>query len=186
MNDNFVGPCPKLRNLHNYNALQEEEHEKKRQKLIQTAGPNMLSSEADNVHNDFKRELTFYRQAQATVLEVIPRLTSMGVKTKRPDDYFAQMAKTDTHMNKVHHAMFLQRKICAENVMSMTLLVTSNNIFDLQIREKLVSKQATEDRLEKVRKLRELKKFGKKVQQEVTIKRAKEKREMLDQVILQP
>merc|ERR1712203_944353 len=69
---------------------------------------------------------------------------------KRPDDYFAQMAKTDTHMNK--------------------------------IREKLVSKQATEDRLEKVRKLRELKKFGKKVQQEVTIKRAKEKREMLDQV----
>ena len=68
----------------------------------------------------------------------------------------------------------------------MTLLVTSNEIFDLQIREKLVSKQATEDRLEKVRKLRELKKFGKKVQQEVTIKRAKEKREMLDQVILQP
>ena len=67
----------------------------------------------------------------------------------------------------------------------MRLLVTSNNIFDLQIREKLVSKQATEDRLEKVRKLRELKKFGKKVQQEVTIKRAKEKREMLDQVILQ-
>ena len=48
----------------------------------------------------------------------------------------------------------------------------------------MVSKQATEERLEKVRKLRELKKFGKKVQQEVTIKRAKEKREMLDQVIL--
>ena len=46
----------------------------------------------------------------------------------------------------------------------------------------MVSKQATEERLEKVRKLRELKKFGKKVQQEVNIKRAKEKREMLDQV----
>ena len=25
----------------------------------------------------------------------------MGVPTKRPDDYFAQMAKTDDHMNKV-------------------------------------------------------------------------------------
>ena len=36
--------------------------------------------------------------------------------------------------------------------------------------------------MEKVRKLRELKKFGKKVQQEVNVKRAKEKREMLDQV----
>merc|ERR1711994_906813 len=51
-----------------------------------------------------------------------------------------------------------------------------------KIRAKLVSKQATEERLEKVRKLRELKKFGKKVQQEVNVKRAKEKREMLDQV----
>ena len=55
-------------------------------------------------------------------------------------------------------------------------------LFNFQIRAKLVSKQATEERLEKVRKLRELKKFGKKVQQEVNIKRAKEKREMLDQV----
>ena len=42
----MINPCHKLGNLHNYNSLQEEEHEKKRQKLIQTAGPNMLSSEA--------------------------------------------------------------------------------------------------------------------------------------------
>ena len=105
MNDN-VGPCHKLGNLHNYNSLQEEEHEKKRQKLIQTAGPNMLSSEADNVHNDFKRELTFYRQAQATVLEVIPRLKSMGVKTKRPDDYYAKMAKNDPPLNKEQPPLF--------------------------------------------------------------------------------
>ena len=81
--------------------MQEEEHDKKRQKLINSSGINALNVEADSVHNDFKRELTFYRQAQATVLEVIPRLKSMGVPTKRPEDYFAQMAKTDDHMNKV-------------------------------------------------------------------------------------
>ena len=40
----------------------------------------------------------------------------------------------------------------------------------------------TEERLEKIRKLREMKKFGKKVQIEVQQKREKEKREMLDQV----
>lgn len=57
--------------------------------------------EKDAVHNDFKRELLFYRQAQAAVLEAIPRLKSMGIKTKRPEDYFAQMAKTDEHMQKV-------------------------------------------------------------------------------------
>ena len=46
------------------------------------------------VHNDFKREMMFYRQAQAAVLEAIPRLHSLNVKTRRPDDYFAQMVKT--------------------------------------------------------------------------------------------
>ena len=40
----------------------------------------------------------------------------------------------------------------------------------------------TEERLEKVRKLREMKKFGKKVQIEVQQKREKDKKEMLDQV----
>ena len=81
--------------------MQEEEQEKKRQKLINSSGTNAINVDVDSVHNDFKRELTFYRQAQATVLEVIPRLKSMGIPTKRPDDYFAQMAKTDDHMNKV-------------------------------------------------------------------------------------
>merc|ERR1712013_951991 len=54
------------------------------------------------VHNDFKREMLFYRQAQAAVLEAIPRLHSMNIRTKRPEDYFAQMAKTDDHMNKIY------------------------------------------------------------------------------------
>ena len=53
------------------------------------------------MHNDFKREMGFYRQAQAAVLEGLARLKSMKVPTKRPDDYFAQMAKTDEHMQKV-------------------------------------------------------------------------------------
>ena len=55
----------------------------------------------DPVHNDFKRELLFYRQAQSAVLEALPRLKSMKIPTKRPQDYFAQMAKTDEHMQKV-------------------------------------------------------------------------------------
>lgn len=55
----------------------------------------------DPVHNDFLREMGFYRQAQSAVLEAIPRLKAMNIKTKRPEDYFAQMAKSDQHMQKV-------------------------------------------------------------------------------------
>lgn len=42
-----------------------------------------------------------YRQAQATVLEALPLLKKNGIATKRPDDYFAEMAKSDQHMQKV-------------------------------------------------------------------------------------
>ncbi|XP_074642843.1 putative rRNA-processing protein EBP2 [Tubulanus polymorphus] len=118
-----------------------------------TLDTNLEDTEAnpdDIVHNDFKRELLFYRQAQASVLEAIPRLKSLGILTKRPEDYFAQMAKTDDHMKKV--------------------------------REKLLSKEQALERSEKAKKLRNLRKYGKKVQTEVIQKRHKEKREMLDAV----
>lgn len=42
-----------------------------------------------------------YRQAQATVLQAIPRLKKEKLATKRPEDYYAQMAKSDEHMKKV-------------------------------------------------------------------------------------
>ena len=57
--------------------------------------------EEDVVHNGLKREMLLYRQAQAAVLKGLPRLQSLRVKTKRPDDYFAKMAKSDQHMDKI-------------------------------------------------------------------------------------
>lgn len=51
--------------------------------------------------NEFKREILFHRQAQLAVLEGIARLKSQGVPTIRPDDYFAEMMKSDEHMQKV-------------------------------------------------------------------------------------
>jgi len=76
--------------------------------------PELAVKEADlakaaaagsDVHNDFQREMMFYRQAQATVLEVLPRLQSMGVPTRRPPDYYAQMAKSDDHMQKIREKL---------------------------------------------------------------------------------
>jgi len=44
-----------------------------------------------------------YRQAQTAVLLGLPRLQAQGLPTKRPEDYFAQMVKSDEHMKKVSH-----------------------------------------------------------------------------------
>lgn len=42
-----------------------------------------------------------YRVAQSAVLEAIPKLHDLGIPTKRPNDYFAEMIKSDAHMTKV-------------------------------------------------------------------------------------
>jgi len=97
--------------------------------------------------NDFKREMLFYRQAQATVVESIPRLKKEKLATKRPDDYYAQMAKSDEQMKK--------------------------------IREYLVNRKSDIERREKLRKLREQRLYGKKVQQEVLQKRQEDKTKLL-------
>ncbi|XP_056270577.1 probable rRNA-processing protein EBP2 [Pseudoliparis swirei] len=100
--------------------------------------------------DDFQREMFFYRQAQATVLDALPLLNKHGIATKRPDDYFAEMSKSDQQMQK--------------------------------IRKKLISKQLILDKSEKAKKLRDQRKFGKKVQVEVIQKRQKEKKLMMTAV----
>ena len=51
-----------------------------------------------------------------------------------------------------------------------------------KVREKILSKQQSVELSEKMRKLRELKKYGKKVQQEVLAKRQKDKKNLADSV----
>ncbi|XP_028403785.1 probable rRNA-processing protein EBP2 [Dendronephthya gigantea] len=106
--------------------------------------------EKTDVHDDFKREMKFYKQAQMAVSEALPKLKKLGVPINRPSDYFAEMVKTDDHMQKV--------------------------------REKLVTKELAMEKSEKARKLRAMKKYGKKVQQEVLKKRQQEKKQMLESV----
>lgn len=111
--------------------------------------PNVKDGDV-SADDDFQREMFFYRQAQATVLDALPLLSQHGIATKRPDDYFAEMAKSDQQMQK--------------------------------IRKKLITKQMNLEKSEKAKKLREQRKFGKKVQVEVIQKRQKEKKAMMTAV----
>lgn len=111
--------------------------------------PNASGGEV-NAEDDFQREMFFYRQAQASVLQALPLLNKLNIATKRPEDYFAEMAKTDQHMQK--------------------------------IRKKLIAKQAILEKSEKAKKLREQRKYGKKVQVEVIQRRQKEKKAMMNAV----
>ncbi|KAL8178853.1 UNVERIFIED_CONTAM: putative rRNA-processing protein EBP2 [Gekko kuhli] len=69
---------------------------------------NVASShmpDAVDPEDDFKREMSFYHQAQASVLEALPQLHRLKVPTRRPDDYFAEMAKSDQQMQKIRQKL---------------------------------------------------------------------------------
>lgn len=64
-----------------------------------------------NAEDDFLREMFFYRQAQATVLEAMPRLKKLNIATRRPEDYFAEMAKSDQQMQKIRKKLISKQAI---------------------------------------------------------------------------
>jgi rRNA-processing protein EBP2 len=97
----------------------------------------------------------FYRQAQSAAIEGIKKLHEAGVSTKRPDDYFAEMAKTDEHMQKIRsHLMAKQEGIAKSERIR-------------QIREqrrmgKIIQKEVTKKREEEKKKMLDnLKEFRK-------------------------
>lgn len=92
-------------------ALQIEKHEQKRANMFAgNAKIPYVAPEADPVLNDFKREMIFHRQAQQASIEGIKKLHALGIATKRPDDYFAEMAKTDEQMQKVRSNLIAKQE----------------------------------------------------------------------------
>jgi rRNA-processing protein EBP2 len=56
-------------------------------------------------NDDLKRELSFYNQALHSVLNGRQQLKAANVPFTRPDDYFAEMLKSDEHMHKVNQKL---------------------------------------------------------------------------------
>lgn len=109
----------------------------------------------DPLLNDFKREMIFHRQAQAAVMEALPRIKSMGLATKRPDDYFAEMAKTDEHMQKVRQSLMKKQSETQqrERVRQLRIQRKEGKTVQAQVRvQKAHEKKEMLDQVKKVRK----------------------------------
>ena len=105
----------------------------KQDQMVKKKQKGKAISNEPSADDDFAREMLFYRQAQAAVLEALPRLKSMGISTKRPDDYFAQMAKTDRHMQKVSASNIFQR-------VSLKVLQINNSAWSTTLKIKYIIK----------------------------------------------
>lgn len=69
-------------------------------------------SDVKNIDDDIERELVFYKQALEATLEAIKKFDTAKTPWLRPPDYYAEMVKSDTHMNEVKkQLMYQQTKI---------------------------------------------------------------------------
>ncbi|EPZ31254.1 Histone deacetylase superfamily domain-containing protein, partial [Rozella allomycis CSF55] len=63
----------------------------------------------EDIHDDIKRELAFYNQALEAAAKAREVFLANNKPFTRPDDFFAEMLKSDSHMNRVK-ATVLQAK----------------------------------------------------------------------------
>ncbi|XP_027332849.1 probable rRNA-processing protein EBP2 homolog [Abrus precatorius] len=63
-----------------------------------------------DVNDDLARELAFYTQALEGTRQAFEKLQSMGRPFLRPADYYAEMVKTDNHMEKVKGRLLAEKR----------------------------------------------------------------------------
>ena len=63
------------------------------------------ADEVPDAHNDLDRELSFYRQSLAAAIRGRELVLAAKVSFSRPNDYFAEMVKTDEHMERVRQRL---------------------------------------------------------------------------------
>lgn len=137
-------------------AVSIEREEQKRANLFKgNQKIPYVAPEVDPVLNDFKREINFQRQAQQAVIEGMARLHALKIATKRPDDYFAEMAKSDEHMTKVRKFLHAKQEGQAKSE-------RVRQIREQRKMAKIIQKQATDKKaIEKKQMLDDIKAFRK-------------------------
>jgi len=79
------------------------------------------------------------------VLEAIPKLHQLGVATKRPDDYYAEMAKTDDHMKKVRQKLIVVQT--AKERSELARKLRDERKFAVQIQRDVMKERQSEKKM---------------------------------------
>ncbi|XP_051130686.1 probable rRNA-processing protein EBP2 homolog isoform X2 [Andrographis paniculata] len=77
---------------------------------IQTLSLDINQDQEINVNDDLNRELAFYTQALEGARQALTKFQSMDLPFLRPSDYYAEMVKTDSHMEKVKGRLLAEKR----------------------------------------------------------------------------
>lgn len=64
----------------------------------------------EDVNDDMKRELALHNHALEGCKRLLRALVDQGESVRRPDDYYAEMVKTDDHMGKVKRKLLQEKR----------------------------------------------------------------------------
>ena len=107
-----------------------------------------------DVSDDLQRELAFYSQSLEAVKVARARLREEGVPFSRPKDYFAEMVKEDTHMERVKAKLVEEasaKKASAEARKQRDLKKFGKQVQVAKLQERQKAKKET---LEKIKTLK--------------------------------
>jgi len=85
------------------------------ERLEVVSAERLEASLPEGVTDDLKVELAFYGQALAAVTAARGELDRIGVPHRRPDDYLAEMLKSDVHMAKIRNKLVVEAKHAKES-----------------------------------------------------------------------
>ncbi|CAG0884923.1 unnamed protein product [Cyprideis torosa] len=137
----------------------EEEHASRRSAAFANQKSKKQKAEIfdiskDPVHNDFKRELMFYRLGQSGIQEGIPLLQKNNIPTRRPEDYFAEMAKSDEHMQRVRHKLLEKKESLEKSAKARRLRELKKHGKMRQVEAIQAKHKEKRELMEKVKKFR--------------------------------
>jgi rRNA-processing protein EBP2 len=72
-------------------------------------GDEEMCAPIPDINDDLQRETTFFERALASAEVAISRLKNLGVSVRRPDDFYAEMVKSDEHMKRVRAELIFEQ-----------------------------------------------------------------------------
>lgn len=113
-----------------------------------------------NPEDDLEREMAFYKQALSAAQEGRKKLQTLGVPFTRPNDYFAEMVKSDDHMQRVRQRLLDDDAAlkASENARKQRQLKKFGKA--VQIEKQKSRQKEKSDMLDKVKSLKRKRKDG--------------------------
>lgn len=111
-----------------------------------------------DVNDDLTRETFFYERALESANECVCKLKDLDVPVRRPDDYYAEMVKSDEHMKRVRSELLheqQQLEIREERRKAREAKKFGKQVQAEKVKQRTLDKKAQIKSLDKWRKMRQ-------------------------------